>query len=318
VAILSNFLLRRDPPGDGGEAICRLAYRDELTACLRMILSASYKPADDEQILDFLRMAVHRAIDLNRMWLVERRGKLVWAILPVVSPGRTMLLLTPNLPPKDAQESAARMLISRVVEHYTHERIQLAHALLDPGDATSLRLFVASGFHKLAELVYLQKTVRGSETLPPLAASQTLLAYSAGTHDLFAKTIVSSYEDSLDCPALNGVRHVEDVIAGHKGTGEPDPRLWMLLMENTRPAATLLLSRTPRSDAMELVYLGVAPNSRGKGLGDLLVRQALAMTAREGLSRLTLAVDGQNPPALRVYYRNGMTRHCTKIAMLKS
>jgi mycothiol synthase len=317
VAILSNFLFRRDPGESPGELICRPAWRDELSAGLRIILAASSRPADDEQILDFLRLAVQRGIDLNRMWLAERKGKLLWALLPIVSPGRTMLLLAPSIAPPNGEESAARTLIGRVVEHYSHQEVRLAQVLLDPSDSTAHRLFVASGFQRLAELVYLQKVVRGGEQPPALPPGTSLSTYSPETHDLFARTIVASYENSLDCPALNGLRNIEDVIAGHKATGEHDPRLWFLLSEGAEPAGALLLSRTPRTDALELVYLGVSHRFRGKGYGDLLVRHALAMAAREGLSRLTLAVDGQNPPALRVYYRNGLSRLCTRIALLK-
>jgi ribosomal protein S18 acetylase RimI-like enzyme len=65
------------------------------------------------------------------------------------------------------------------------------------------------------------------------------------------------------------------------------------------------------------VYLGLTPSARGRGLGDLLVRQALATTAALGASRLSLAVDSQNGPALKLYYRHGLQRVASKLAMMR-
>jgi ribosomal protein S18 acetylase RimI-like enzyme len=68
---------------------------------------------------------------------------------------------------------------------------------------------------------------------------------------------------------------------------------------------------------VELVYLGLTPAARGRGLADLLMRQALWATAWMNRSRLTLAVDSQNAPALKVYYRHGMQRTGSKIALMR-
>ena len=89
--------------------------------------------------------------------------------------------------------------------------------------------------------------------------------YSPAAHDEFARTISLSYEASLDCPSLNGRRSVEDIIAGHKSAGEFDPKLWFLLRENGHAVGVLLLNRAPRTDALELVYLGLARRRAAAG-----------------------------------------------------
>ena len=143
------------------------------------------------------------------------------------------------------------------------------------------------------------------------------LEYSPQTHPLFARAIGESYEYSLDCPGLNGLRDIQDVMAGHKATGDFDPAAWFVLVNQDVPLGAMLLSRIPRTDAVELVYLGLTPDSRGRGLADLLMRQALWATAWMNRSRLTLAVDSQNAPALKLYYRHGMQRTGSKIALMR-
>jgi ribosomal protein S18 acetylase RimI-like enzyme len=49
----------------------------------------------------------------------------------------------------------------------------------------------------------------------------------------------------------------------------------------------------------------------------MLVRQALTTTAAAKLPRLSLAVDSRNEPALRLYYRHGMQRVCSKVALMR-
>src|SRR5207247_8947085 len=99
---------------------------------------------------------------------------------------------------------------------------------------------------------------------------------------------------------------------------EFDPALWFLLPDGARqPAGVLLLNRSTRTDALELVYLGLIPGYRGRQLGDLLMRHAQATAAHVGARRLTLAVDSRNAPALALYHRHGMTRVCSRMALMR-
>ena len=76
---------------------------------------------------------------------------------------------------------------------------------------------------------------------------------------------MESYQQSLDCPLLNGLREIGDVIAGHQASGEFNPRFWFVLSERDMPRGVVLLNRVPRTDTAELVYFGLAPAARGAG-----------------------------------------------------
>jgi ribosomal protein S18 acetylase RimI-like enzyme len=56
---------------------------------------------------------------------------------------------------------------------------------------------------------------------------------------------------------------------------------------------------------MELVYLGVIAQARGRGLGYALTRYAQWMTRQAGRGKLVLAVDADNAKALRLYAEAG-------------
>ena len=115
----------------------------------------------------------------------------------------------------------------------------------------------------------------------------------------------ATYEETLDCPGLAELRSDADILEGHRRGGRYEPALWTVLRVEGRDAGAALLNRTPASDAIELTYLGLAKWARGKGLGSLLLAEALWKASQAPERVLTLAVDDRNQPAHRLYRRCG-------------
>ena len=79
----------------------------------------------------------------------------------------------------------------------------------------------------------------------------------------------------------------------------------------------MLLSGSGHGDALELVYLGLVPEARGRGWGDRLIQLAMVTVARQNKSTLTLAVDSRNIPALKLYQRHGLSRIGSRRALIR-
>lgn len=321
VGALSNFLRRADvAAGPPAPPEYHPATPQQVDPALKLVLGASGRLADEGAVVDFLRFAVQRGINLNDLWVADRGGRVVWGILPLVSPGRTMLLLCPaGLPRGTDGADVAGTLVDAVCEHFAGHGVLMSQALLDPKDEPARDVFVGRSFQRMAELLYLQADVRRSVPPAQLPAGFKWTTYSPGVHATFADTIVRSYQHSLDCPGLNGVRDIEDVIAGHKASaGEFDPSWWFLLRDAQGEAlAVLLLARTANHETAELVYLGLVPAARGRGLADVVMRHALHTVAAGGVGALALAVDAGNAPALRLYHRHGLRRIGSKLAFMR-
>lgn len=60
-----------------------------------------------------------------------------------------------------------------------------------------------------------------------------------------------------------------------------------------------------RENAAGLFSMWVAPEARGQGAGDLLVKSVVAWAAGGGFARLILEVGDDNAPAIRLYERHG-------------
>jgi GNAT superfamily N-acetyltransferase len=175
--------------------------------------------------------------------------------------------------------------IAQLVDHACREvvgwHVDLAQALLDPGETLERRMFEAAGFQELAVLSYLERPV--SKTSPPPAprwpagTRVRVEPYRHGMDGELGTILERSYEQTLDCPGLYGLRRTEDIIAGHKATGRFDPSLWTLLYVDDEPAGVILINPFPGHKVTELVYIGLAPFARGRGLGRQLLRHGLCL-----------------------------------------
>jgi ribosomal protein S18 acetylase RimI-like enzyme len=315
---LSNFLRPGDARfDDGREVDYRPVKRSEIEPALRLILASGSGSASDEQVLDFLAFALHRGIDVNAIWVAVHDGQILWALLPVVSPGRTMLMFSPTRLTSKTPLRVIRQLSQEVGNHWTTRGVDLAQLLIDPHDEPVIRAYCSCGFEQLAELVYLQRNVGRGVNAPIIPDGYSLATYTEQNHREFGQTILRSYENSLDCPGLNGLRDIDDIIAGHKASGEFDPNRWYLLYERANAVAVLLLSRSPHADGVELVYLGLAPQARGRGISDLLMHLAMASVSADQRMQLSLAVDSRNERAMKLYYRHGMQRVGSRMALIR-
>jgi ribosomal protein S18 acetylase RimI-like enzyme len=268
--------------------------------------------------MELMKHTTQRGINLGDIWISERDGWVHWAALPVVSPGRTVLYFGTSALLLGRDPTAMHQGIEAVSGHYAALDVELAQVLLDPLDTATVAVYAQHQFQRMAELLYLQRSVRKASMPVPLPGEFKLVPYSQETHAGFAAGILASYEKSLDCPALNGMRGIEDIIIGHKSAGTFDPNDWFLLLHGNQPVAVLLLAVTHQADGMELVYLGLSPSVRGYGLGNYLMQVAEARVCAKKLDKLSLAVDATNQPALKLYYRHGMKQVTSKVAMMRT
>lgn len=312
---LSNFTGHGNGAVDPAGVQYRPARPNQQWEALSLVLAQHGTAATDQQVEDFLAFSRTKELCLDDIWIAESNGQIYWAIFPVIAAGKTLLMLGPDgvTPPP----AIAGRLIDEICVVFAKREIHLAQALLNVPDSASRALYESHSFRQMAELLYLSRQFRKAAPMPQLPAGMELRTYSPAEHPHFAAAISSSYAQSMDCPGLNGLRDIEDVITGHKTTGAFDPELWFVLLEHDDPRAVLLLSRMLDAEGMELVYLGLCPKARGKGVGDYLMNLAAHQMGMHQRSRLTLAVDSRNAPALALYYRHGLQKLGSKIAMMR-
>lgn len=226
--------------------------------------------------------------------------------------------------------------------------ITLVQALIEPQGRELIEAYEHAGFTRLGDLAYMRRSLpakpasahAGGAAQTPWPAGVRVecvadLRKSGADQSTIDRWLIAAlddtYIDTLDCPELCGLRASRDVLASHRAVGQHDERLWWIVFREQAAHGCVLMNPTRESDAVELVYLGLGPRLRGKGLGRRLMEMALSQVwaitrpqaARAGLAHasltggVTCAVDTRNAPALALYDRLGFVRFGVRVPMVR-
>jgi ribosomal protein S18 acetylase RimI-like enzyme len=217
--------------------------------------------------------------------------------------GRTASLWPPvyAVPPEPERGLS---LVSAALQTANEQKIVLVQSLLLTDAGLAAETLRKSGFQYVADLLYLVSLAGDFPRALP-ASGVSFLPLSAADDRRLARLIERTYQATLDCPSLNGVRATEEVLAGYRAIGIHRGDLWLLVRRGDDDVGCLLLAEHAASHLWEIIYLGIVPEARGAGLGLEATRYAQWLAGRENVERLVLAVDATNEPAIAMYAAAG-------------
>lgn len=286
-------------------------------AALELLLGET--PADfrHAQVSTALETLENPAGEPGRLLVAAHQETTVLAAaMAVAQPGRTAIVHPPRLA-AGQREALADRLLGEMNQWLDRNTVQVAQALLDPCDLLDADRLSRCGYVQACTLCYL---VCAAEHFPQ-AQPQGPLAFEPWrpTDDAqFGPIMDATYENTLDCPSLNGVRATPDVLAGYRASPAGVNGPWTIANRAGRAAGCLLLADHEASDQYELMYMGIVPEFRGQGLGACLVRQAQWQAHCAGRTQLVLAVDAQNGPARDVYAAQGFRVFTERLVYLRT
>lgn len=178
---------------------------------------------------------------------------------------------------------------------------KLCQSLLATQEVSLAAPLERNGFAHITQLWSMRRFLDSSTMLPSGRAYLSYRTLAECDHAIFHRTLLRTYENTLDFPEMNGVRDIEEILEGHRVQGRHDPHLWWLALHAGNPVGVLLLTEMPEEKVWDLMYLGLVGKARGKGLGRELAVKALYEARAAGATQLTLAVDGRNRPAWNLY-----------------
>ena len=239
-------------------------------------------------------------------WCCRRGDRETALALILHLPGDTALLMLPEPGTAGIRAADQRTLVAAALDQAGHQQLYYTHALVEPDARRKQKCLADNAFRRLADLVYMDRGVRS-----PVArgvagdAALTWVAYGEQTHELFCRIVEATYTDSLDCPELLGLRPIEAVIASHKAAGRFEPSLWEIVCVGGEPAGCILSAPLIGLPTLEVVYMGVVPSWRRRGMGGVLLERSLMHAQAAGVRQQTIVVDARNTPARQLYVRAG-------------
>lgn len=278
----------------------RVCLPQDRRAALELLYRHLPEPERDIQIEQLLN---YNSKLIEGLILCEQQGRIVGVMLSVTSAGRTLMVWPPAMAADASTATQIRIfehLVQRMKE-YAHERnIRLVQVLASEEEQVLQPLFVRTGFFYLTRLLYLRRLLNAAP-IPPLSGDVEFVAYTDSQRPQLFEVLEQSYQDSLDCPEINGVRSLDDIFESHRAQGEFRPDHWLLARRDGAWMGCLLLSGLPDLNALEVAYISVLPKFRGQGFGRQLTRKALHLAAQARVHQVTLAVDERNTPARKLY-----------------
>jgi ribosomal protein S18 acetylase RimI-like enzyme len=249
--------------------------------------------------------------------IVARSDRLVGVILCLPLAGAGGLIWPPQVVATADRIAVEDLLVHTATSWLSSQGTKVAQALLAPEEVPIAPPLERNGFRHVTSLHYLRYDLRSSPAHRGQGCQLRFQAYSTCSTEIFHRTLLETYQDSLDCPEVNGVRSVAEIVAGHKAQGTYDPARWWLAFDGDRPAGVLLMSELPESGALEISYVGVVPTLRRRTIGRQLVAKALAEARAQNVGQLTLSVDARNLPAENLYHSAGFETYSRREVYLQ-
>ncbi len=288
-------------------------------------------PGDKAAAQRLVSNAQAHNIDLNLLWGVIGHTPtgdpfVRQTCLAVLGAGKTAMLFlsAPSSNPTLGNDEIQRLEITAAIQAaldglatIAPGQVTLAQTLLEPPHRWATEVCVNASMTFVGRLEYLRRPLTAADrelsvaawpddiTVRPLGDVLDFSPQGEGTK--LAAALDASYQDTLDCPELCGMRSTQDVIASHHAAGIHNPNHWYLVEHHHAPVGCCLLTMTPEQTAVELIYIGLGPTVRGLGLGRNLLTHAIANLGTHSAKEITCAVDTRNTPALAVYASMGFT-----------
>jgi len=175
-----------------------------------------------------------------------------------------------------------------------------------------------AGFEYVSDIL----TLIADEITFPMEAASGRLSFTIRPDDAAFEEMVPlferTFEKTNDFPQLVGVVPAAEVLRSYQSGAGYRSDLWFFVQVDSENVGCLILADHPEFEQLELLYLGVLPEHRGKKYAYSLAQHAQRTARQLGRRMVTVAVDSKNQAAIRVYSRCGFRLWNKKSLYLRS
>ncbi len=218
-------------------------------------------------------------------------------------PGGLAIATVPELEAPDV--SIAEALAATTCSWLRAQGATVCQLFASQGERDAIAVLEDQGFRRITKVVHFEREV-DADAPPPSRGLALHACESLSPTELVA--LMATYDGTLDCPELNGVRTPDEVLASF-ATVPPLWGHWYVLSREARILGLLRIEGGLEPKALDIAYLGLVLEARGQRLADELLKLANRLAIATGNATIHLTVDVRNEPALRLYRRHGF-REC--------
>jgi ribosomal protein S18 acetylase RimI-like enzyme len=279
------------------------ARSDERGAAFRLVFQHLAEEDRNNRVANALSLVASGELDPQGIFVVRAQGMLQGVLVCLPLRGASGLVWPPHVRPATDATERENQLVRTACAWLRSKGAKLAQSILASAEAPQAEPLLRNGFSHITRLHYLRHDLDEPCPDPPL--NLTFQTYKPSNRQLFHDTLLRTYNGTHDCPELNGVRSVEEIIDGHKAQGQFNPERWWLVFSGRQPVGVMLTVEIPEWHGWDIAYVGVVPESRRQGFGRALTQLALSEAKAAGATGVTVAVDCRNQPAWNLYASMG-------------
>lgn len=241
---------------------------------------------------------------LEGIFQLESADKRVGVLYSQLRTDGTVMLWPPTM----LDGYSPKPLFERLEVYCRKNKAKAVMCLADRGQVFDEASLLHDGrFEYLSDLLYLVATLNEDDRRNmPVEDIEFLPLTSVleGGHERMVAAVRATFYRTKDFPRLIGVMAPEDILHGYKEDGLFDPEIWFFVRWNGEDVGVLILTDQPE-DQLELTYMGLVEEVRGRGLARSIIRQARHIAAVRKRTYILTAVDEQNTAALKSYLAEG-------------
>jgi mycothiol synthase len=274
---------------------------DQQAQALRLLFRDLDPVERERRVTSALGLLSSGELDPDGLFVEYNATGLAGVLVCLPVPGASALFWPPrSIIDADAIAREDRLL-AHALARVRGRGAKLAQSLLTPDEVPIATSLVRNGFRHVTHLWYLASDL--DVPLEALATPSRLeyRSYDLNQPEVHHQTLLQTYQGTLDCPEINGIRTIEEVIAGHQAQGRFNPNRWWLALDSGRPVGVLMMTEMVESGDLDVSYVGTVPEVRHRGFGREIMLKAMFEAKAAGVSRVTLSVDARNAPALHLY-----------------
>jgi ribosomal protein S18 acetylase RimI-like enzyme len=263
----------------------------------------------EQRVVNALQLFESGQLSGAGIFVVRGRARPRGAIICLPVPGAGGLVWPPQAEGEEDRAAIEDALAAYATAWLRQQGVKVAQSLLISEEVPLVGPLERNGFRHVTSLLYMRHVhaLTPSESLVP--ERLTYRPFEACEAQSFQQTLLHTYEETLDCPEVTGVREIGEVLEGHRAQGREGADHWWLVLDRNDPVGVLLATESDDWTSWDVAYVGVVPEARRHGVGREIVRHALRKAREAGADRVTLSVDSRNAPALRLYQSLGFERY---------
>jgi mycothiol synthase len=295
------------------DVVPELARTEDWGTAFRLLFHYFPDEERERRCANALHLLQRGELDPHGIFILRGPSTLLGALVCLPVPGRSALLWPPGVV-AERREELEDALLRHATSWLRQRGVKLTQTLLAPEEAFLAAPLLRNGFAEVTRLWFMRH-----DLILPLHCLHlpARLDYQPFAGDaLFRRTLARTYEGTLDCPEINGVRGLDDILEGHRSQGAFDAERWWLARDGGEAVGVLLMTEMPDSGAWELAYMGVTPEARRRGVGREMLLHALCAARAADAPSVTLSVDARNEPAWKLYRSLGFDAYEERLVYL--